>query len=339
MTRIEEDRMVGGRDARETNQEQGYDSVYSKRDGLIMQLKSALPQKIVLFLGAGVSMSYGIPMWDALLEKLYREQFNIPDGEGDAHWVDIKNNFLKGKIGDVLQQCRMIDNEATKKGESFEGKVKDAIYGDKFNLRPDGNTTLSLLLLHFFPKPHRLRFIDSIVTFNFDSILESKLPEIGVGVVPVSKIEDFEKIKTNLPIYHVHGYLPQKDIGSPIIFSEIAYHTTYSEPYSWSNLVQISKLTNYTCLFVGVSLNDPNMRRLIDSCQKINSHQHFLITQKANRFIEDKDTGDIKELFDEPTQKTIDGSFAQYAKSLGVNIIFVDDYGDDLNKVLSKITN
>ena len=59
---------------------------------------------------------------------------------------------------------------------------------------------------------------------------------------------------------------------------EEEYHALYSNPYSWANLVQLSLLTTHSCLFVGVSLKDPNIRRLLDTCRVLPiAHRHHAI--------------------------------------------------------------
>lgn len=74
-----------------------------------------------------------------------------------------------------------------------------------------------------------------------------------------------------LPIYHVHGYLPRKGKLSEInniTFGESVYHQQYNDTYSWNNITQINKFRDNTCLFIGSSLTDPNMRRLLDIAQQ-----------------------------------------------------------------------
>ncbi len=64
------------------------------------------------------------------------------------------------------------------------------------------------------------------------------------------------------------------------MFSEDSYHSQFIEPFSWSNLIQLNKLNQNTCLLIGLSLTDPNLRRLLDVSSRKNSEKkinHYII--------------------------------------------------------------
>ena len=82
-------------------------------------------------------------------------------------------------------------------------------------------------------------------------------------------------------IFHPHGYLPRRGRSyarrsRDIVLSEDDYHSLYSSPYSWANIVQLFLLLGHVALFVGCSLTDPNLRRLLDLVVKVRpSHTHY----------------------------------------------------------------
>jgi hypothetical protein len=68
------------------------------------------------------------------------------------------------------------------------------------------------------------------------------------------------------------------------VFSEDEYHAEYSDPYKWSNMTQMSLLGRYPGLFVGLSLEDPNIRRLIDvTHRQYPENANYAILPRKNR--------------------------------------------------------
>jgi len=84
--------------------------------------------------------------------------------------------------------------------------------------------------------------------------------------IPVHSVFDRSHFSGDeLPVYHVHGMIPQsRPIASTPVLSEKEYHTLYKESFYWSNVVQLQAFSRTTCFFVGLSMNDPNLRRLLD---------------------------------------------------------------------------
>src|SRR5690606_21315200 len=91
--------------------------------------------------------------------------------------------------------------------------------------------------------------------------------------------------RDELSIYHVHGFLPRDRSGydglekSTLVFSEEGYHELFTDPYHWSNLVQLNLLRETRVLMIGLSLTDPNLRRLLEIAGRRNGpgrHYAFL---------------------------------------------------------------
>ena len=120
----------------------------------------------------------------------------------------------------------------------------------------------------------------------------------------------------------MHGYLPRQGAipaGSELVFSEDAYHGQFIDPFSWSNLIQLNKLTQNTCLFIGVSLTDPNMRRLLDVAWRKNPAKvlsHYIV----KRFPQSSDgrlLDEVSKLLEE-----------QDANALGMNVVWVKEHAE-----------
>ncbi len=134
-----------------------------------------------------------------------------------------------------------------------------------------------------------------------------------------------------LPVYHVHGYLPRKGRikkDTDVVFSEDAYHSQFIDPFSWSNLTQLNKLSQNTCLFLGLSLTDPNLRRLLDVAHRKNPSRklnHYII-KKAPSFSGKNDTiDDLALLLEE-----------QDANELGLNVIWIETF-DEIAPLIRRI--
>ena len=228
-------------------------------------------------LGAGVSHSYGLPSWPALLQELLMHSNNV--GRQDtAELADIYTQIVRPNPLIAARYSRL------KLKDKFVGTVRDILYK---RIKTDETSLLIREIRRLVIAAGKAPNLDSIITFNFDDVLERALEIVDVDV-PFQVISDVEiKAKPgSLPIYHVHGYLPrngQIPASAKLILSEDDYHARYSDIYNWSNLVQINKYRENTCLFIGTSFSDPNLRRLLDIAQKQrgdDEHQHFLLRKR-----------------------------------------------------------
>lgn len=124
--------------------------------------------------------------------------------------------------------------------------------------------------------------IRAIINYNFDDLIEKNLKRLRVkhqsilseGVIPDTG---------ELGIYHVHGFLPQEKKAYGNLTK--SYHKLMLEPYNWANISQLNYMINNTCVFIGLSMTDPNMRRLLEiATQKRTSEgetcKHYAIMQR-----------------------------------------------------------
>ena len=283
--------------------------------------------RLTLVCGAGVSVGAGVPSWNSLLLDLLKlmmasisKNHSLP--LKDAHAEQFQNKYGPSAlvVGKYLK---------SNLGKDFLPKIRDILYEKNPTKCDVIDAVVELARPQRDGKP-----LDSIITFNFDSLIEENLESQRIRYKAVSS--EGERTKSDeLPIFHVHGYLPRKgriQKDAEIVFSEDAYHNQFVDPFSWSNLIQLNKLSQNTCLFVGLSLADPNLRRLLDVSNRKNPSRalsHYVIKKAPSISGSSDKIDDLAYLLEE-----------QDANELGLNVIWIEDFSEVpiiLNKVAKNV--
>ena len=287
-----------------------------------------------LFLGAGVSTSAGMPKWSELLKNLMSEVKALK-GDTLKAFMELDTQIYSDCGDSNLIMARYLETAILQgdKNADFMKLIQEHLYSAEHT--SDLLTDLALIV--------KARKVDEVVTYNFDDILEQELMNKGLkeSVHFTSIARDAEiKDHNNLPIYHVHGIIPEhSNVTDTVVFSEAEYHERYRNAYHWSNIEQLHALTRKNCFFVGLSMNDPNLRRLLDIARKMNatdkpSHYAFLPrTQQEKYCVSDNACRFVKvpqSLLDRKKQKDIyDLNYTVMEKifrQLGVNVIWFEDF-------------
>ena len=318
------------------NKERDIQTEKSTRDLLINGLKNKYDnQEVVLFLGAGVSIESGIPLWGDLVNNLLAKM--IVNRLKESKLSEEKLNKIislasNNQEASSITQMRYIRSAFDT--NEYNKLVHDALYSNNIKINSGLLKALSLLCA-----PTRTKVgIRGIVTYNFDDILEKRLKKDKIETVTIYD-EHGESSPEKLSIFHVHGYMPHNkfdDIENPqLIFSEEDYHKVYTDAYCWSNIVQLNYLRENTCLFIGCSLNDPNLRRLLDvAARGTEKPKHYAI-MKRPKIMNSKDIDKEDVLL----YKQIDMGIKEKSfSSMGLNIIWVDEYKEivDILKYIKK---
>lgn len=318
-----------------------------ERKAIIEEAKRIVWQgNCVLFFGAGVSMSAKMPSWSDLLKGLMSE---VKQLKGDAL------DAFKELNSHVLEEC----------GDSYlvmarylQTAIK--LYDDKLDFslliqRHLYNKEHSSLLLEVLATIVQQKKTDEVLTYNFDDILEQKLIEKGMldgrDFITVSKDAEI-KGHNMLPIYHVHGIIPETGPADIVVFSEEEYHKRYSNPFHWSNIEQLHAMSRKHCFFIGLSMTDPNLRRLLDTARQINKtdnecHYAFLRRQKLEKYCL-ASMADVckyvhvsESLIDKKKQKNIyDLNYTVIEcifRELGVKVIWFEDFEEELPYLIEEV--
>jgi len=310
---------------------------------LVEELADRYANEIVtLVLGAGVSQDSGLPGWEALIGGL----FTLAFGERLGGPIDREESLvLSQAAGELnshspLQTARYLRAMISSDAE-FENKLASVLYA-KAKSQP--NPLLDSIALLCIPERDRSH-VRSIITYNFDDLLERALQRLGIKTISIFR--DHESAAQNeLPIYHVHGYLPRDRDGfqhldqSLLAFSEEAYHQLYTDPYHWTNIVQLNSLRENTCIFVGLSLADPNLRRLLDiGARGITSPRHYAMMRRVQEISLTAAHPALSTVSPPARRRFLDIHHAlqeSILRSLGVKVIWFDKF-DEMTAALRSL--
>ena len=296
---------------------------------------------LVLLLGSGVSKDAGIPSWDKLVSELLVSLIETKLKE---------NNIVLGKDGRDLIVAALKDENAnspllqtryirTGLKNEFYKVLNSVLYKNSLNYSDILKSIAKLC------QPLRNRNgIKAIISYNFDDLLENNLNMLEIVNKPIYRDTDISS-SDSLSIYHVHGYLP-KNIEeyseldeSLLVFSEEGYHKVMMDPYHWSNLVQLNYLRENTCLLIGLSVTDPNLRRLLDIAMRKRAHEdckHYVILKREDISVKTK-RSNSKENISIAKYNSVNYTIQEEVlKELGLNVIWVEDH-NEIPGILKKI--
>lgn len=265
----------------------------------------------VIFTGAGVSASAKIPDWQSLLKNLL--------ADGTIITSDDFNSVFKSMDNSNLLVARYIEKSLNADKKTIVEKIRQFLY-------PNVNYQESCLITTICELIIKQKNLRSVITYNYDTLIEDCLRTKGRSCFSVYKNSRDES--NSFPIYHVHGIVFRKNdskLPEDIVLTENDYHRVYSEVFDWSNVEQLHALSRCTCFFIGLSLNDPNLRRLLEIAQRDSSKsvRHYV-------FLERKSAFDEKEKAEKDFQTRED-----LLADLGLNVIWYK--GNDEHKELPEL--
>jgi hypothetical protein len=266
----------------------------------ISLLKNLEQKSITLILGSGVSASIGIPTWDELIKRIcitffdhweFRSRFGLIPND-----LPPKNLSIGGATDEILwdEELETIAEEFSKTGDplliiqqikncirprDWRYLLNKSLYSD--NSVNENSFKSSMLMEELAGFCNNCDSVESVINYNYDNSFEYHLKNNGKKYISIWEPRTRYKNDT-LKIYYPHGYLPLN--GGPksdIVLSEDDYNELYSNPYSWQTLIQTRSFSSTLCVFIGVSMTDPNQRRMLRLCSKINPEMHYTFLSKS----------------------------------------------------------
>ena len=245
-------------------------------------IEASQNNSLTFFVGAGISTVSGAPQWKDLIDGMCRE-LNMP----------IKEKYSSDEY---LRIPQIFYYSINKDDERYYTFING--FFNRENLRPND---VHKMLLHLNPC--------SFITTNFDELLEDAAVQNTQSFTAVARDEDIPSINGERFILKVHGDLKHKNI----VLKEEDY-LNYSENFKLTETVLKSVFSMNTVVFIGYSLNDYNIK---------------LILNWAKNLLKDQFN---KPIFIHTGDEELSPEELLYHESKGVNVVECKKCSPDINK-------
>lgn len=255
--------------------------------------KYLINNNVVFFIGAGFSREFGYPSWSELLFNIINKYNLIEELESSTLFIqfseeEFKNNeeinkkiFDKLLGVDYLRLADYVDYLILKNNKDSMTTIKDAIVDEirKCERERVNNKRIDGISKFFIEYSE---YIEEIITTNYDTNIEfcfkNEVSVIHRGYDSLNNIEKRNKL------YKIHGCV--NDQNKNIIITERDYQNFILEnKYLFYKI--FSLLTEKKLVFLGYSINDPNIRDLLneikyESKNEVNIEVYWVNYDKVN---------------------------------------------------------
>ncbi len=236
---------------------------------------------VTLVLGAGVSLSVGLPNWDQLAQRVWEKALpKLP-----SPW-DIEDDLSPKRNPQFLPI--VFERAFYALGPNkFTQCLRESLYADfkmpqAATLRKSDSTlaVMARTILQEYRAGHAKR-IKRVITLNADDLIEQAVKRLYNNKSAILKPITTSAGRPNLgrpeiPIYHVHGFLPHEKNWASLfgldkqwdqirqlaqIFTDTQYWRSASSILSFGNRTMGNALFDSRCLFIGLSMTDINVLR------------------------------------------------------------------------------
>lgn len=260
-----------------------------------------------LIMGAGINKDYGAKSWSELLDTLNHDFY-----KEDSKYADEIQHY----VGKELFTSSMVMK--TSGFDTYESLNRELYLFKEAKGFDDPDATLYRCVNYIEKHAHT-----SVITYNYDTNLEYLLKKRGLRYTVAYDDNSFVDQGAVCDIYHVHGLLPydkynETKYTDSLVFNESEYYFLYNNPYSWSIAKQLHDFKFNACIFIGISLTDPDMKRLLDLASNYLKF-NFIFMKKMAGFSE-----------------TVYRDLTAYFFTFDLIVIWIDEY-DEIGKYLEAI--
>lgn len=230
--------------------------------------------EITLFVGAGVSMEAELPSWNELVRRLLLS----------AQPSNMKQETVLAWADSVLEEgpltAAAVAESLHADDTSFRRAVREALYVRGV----DGYVPGALAGQIAWLKKKMGRRL-ALLTVNYDGLIESALAELGVEAV--SYVTGRKEPRGKAAVWHLHGRLMRASSGRRwlsdrnLVLSEGSYVRSTGSVFPQDFVAE--RLRESLCVFVGLSMTDPNfIRWLYRSAEGAAPRRYVIFVRQAS---------------------------------------------------------
>lgn len=243
--------------------------------------------ELMLCLGAGASRHWEIPNWSELIQRISMNQ------EIDGQTIFESNLSLTSKVQALFEHYK---NKCSDSLDSTHPFYDDVVRMSWIKLIHKelykSKSTKGLDHPYLYEYLEIIRKSPITINYNFDNFIEQilrKENENISGSYASKEFESTDKPSVNFKlnkgvIYHPNGCLPEEleeSIGGHFVFSEKSFQDQLLESMMGHYSPLMYFYSRYTALFIGVSLEDQNLRHMLRQTAVVNpGHYHYYIFYK-----------------------------------------------------------
>lgn len=194
--------------------------------------KASRDNRLVIFVGAGVSMNSGIPSWNALIDALKQDLPNGFSSETDAL-----------KIAQAYKD--------TRGHKEYMDKVKEILLYNKTVPNPLHKSIFALNPCH-------------VITTNYDDLLEQQLANEFTKFHVIREDKDLPQMASSNTLVKMHG-----DFATDNIVLTESDYLNYKDKFPLIRAYVQSLFASKLVLFVGFSFTDLNLKMILNELQNI----------------------------------------------------------------------
>jgi SIR2-like domain len=271
--------------------------------------------RLIIFVGAGISLASDLPTWDGFLDKFIDFCNDLKNRyPNNTEIVNIFNDLLiqssrREKSSNQARVATVLKSRFQELSEPLRVNVEKDFQRWFFNLFNSAipNEAHELIAQTNYPY---------ILTSNYDTLIEEAYKKLGLIPLAASFHESriiAESIyqRSNL-ILHIHGSYTDV-LSNKIIFTSEDYTQIIKKDYPGFSFAIQSLFLTHSVLFVGYGGKDPHMEDLIEEFSYWfgfhngqESSQNYLVTKNAN----------------------VNIIMEKYKERVRTNLVTIDDYPD-----------